>query len=85
MEDALQSQLVGQKANAIAGVCWVCAKVQNFYFDRKYSGGIRVNWRERLVCKGCGLNNRLRMSMQISEQMAANEKSSNLTEHVTPL
>ncbi|WP_431635819.1 class I SAM-dependent methyltransferase [Dyella sp. KULCS107] len=83
MENMLQNDM--KEDDALAGVCWVCAKRSTFRYDRLYSNGVDVNWRERLVCAGCGLNNRLRLSAQLISQIAAKSSSIYLTEQVTPL
>jgi 2-polyprenyl-3-methyl-5-hydroxy-6-metoxy-1,4-benzoquinol methylase len=44
------------------GYCAVCNQHQHLTYDRKYSDGISINWRERLVCVGCNLNNRSRLA-----------------------
>jgi SAM-dependent methyltransferase len=83
MENTLQNEL--RRDGVLAGVCWVCARNSDFHYDRLYSNGVDVNWRERLVCEGCGLNNRLRLSAQLIAQMASKNSSIYLTEQVTPL
>ncbi|TAM64385.1 MAG: class I SAM-dependent methyltransferase [Rhodanobacter sp.] len=70
---------------AFEGKCWVCSRKRTFLYDRNYSDGIHVNWRERLVCPRCGLNNRLRLCVQVIERMAPKRASMYLTEQVTPL
>ena len=51
------------------GFCWVCNSKSEFGVDSKYHKGtpekIVINWKERLVCKSCGLNNRKRSSIHI--------------------
>ena len=67
------------------GECWVCFGRRAFLYDRKYSNGSQINWRERLVCPKCGLNNRLRLCVQVIERTIQKEASVYLTEQVTPL
>jgi GT2 family glycosyltransferase/ubiquinone/menaquinone biosynthesis C-methylase UbiE/glycosyltransferase involved in cell wall biosynthesis len=58
------------------GYCVVCRKDNRFDVD--YDGAVSVdlahpvpNWRERLVCRGCRLNNRTRAGIHIFECMLA--------------
>ena len=54
------------------GYCYVCKKPVNFLVDFNYSyevdGVLMPNWRERLVCPSCHLNNRMRATVHIFEQ-----------------
>lgn len=43
-----------------AGYCDVCKCESEFLLDWLYSDNVIMNFRERLVCKRCGLNNRQR-------------------------
>ena len=43
------------------GFCIVCERHEHFAYDFRFSDGKMVNWRERLVCRGCGLSNRQRV------------------------
>lgn len=51
------------------GYCFVCEDVVPFKVDFNYAykldGKLVPNWRERLVCPNCGLNNRLRLTYHI--------------------
>jgi SAM-dependent methyltransferase len=73
------------------GVCYVCKLQTDFAVDFLYShelNGKRVpNWRERLICPSCELNNRLRAVIHIFEQVCEPEKDSDiyLTEQLSPL
>src|SRR6266498_1334443 len=42
------------------GYCQVCESARKFLVDWKYSDKININFRERLVCEFCKLNNRQR-------------------------
>jgi SAM-dependent methyltransferase len=84
-EEELEGQLGAVEEGAFVGECWVCSRKRTFLYDRKYSDGAHVNWRERLVCSHCGLNNRLRLCVQVIERMASRGASMYLTEQVTPL
>ncbi len=56
---------------AVPGHCAVCGAESSFLVDLEYAGernGIRVpNWRERMVCPTCGLNNRMRAALHIAK------------------
>lgn len=86
LERELQESLDHTEQGLLPGYCWVCHSLSAFTYDRLYSDGKNVNWRERLVCPSCQLNNRLRLSVQLFERMARDNKASiYLTEQVTPL
>lgn len=86
LEQQLQESLDGRERSVLPGYCWVCYSLRAFGYDRLYSDGVNVNWRERLVCPTCQLNNRLRLSVQSFERMAqGSDASIYLTEQVTPL
>lgn len=58
-----------------SGFCFVCGKRSTFQTDFLYSDPNNVvdgkpipNWRERILCNGCKLNNRVRGSIQFLEQ-----------------
>src|SRR5690606_3374098 len=57
---------------ALNGYCFVCKSQVPFLVDFLYSseedGVLTPNWRERLVCPRCQLNNRMRAVMQIFAQ-----------------
>jgi SAM-dependent methyltransferase len=74
------------------GDCFVCQKQVNFETDFLYSSdlfdGKRLpNWRERVLCPSCGLNNRMRASIQVLEEVVGAKPTANiyLGERVTPL
>lgn len=48
------------KQMSVSGYCQVCGCEQDFQLDFQYSSGKMPNFRERLSCPGCGLNNRQR-------------------------
>lgn len=66
--------------------CYVCAENVRLSVDR-LEREERVNWRETMVCPGCGLNNRLRSSVHIfdSQVLPRDDDQVYLTEAVTPL
>lgn len=69
------------------GYCAVCGHHQHLRYDRKYSDGVSVNWRERLVCSGCELNNRTRLAYLILAEEIENRPNCTvyLTEQITEL
>lgn len=82
---ALQAGLRDARASAsVPGYCWICQAPSQFRYDLQYSNGRDVNWRERLVCARCGLNNRLRLTVQVIDAEGLRGRGY-LTEHVTPL
>lgn len=86
IEQELQERLNTRDQAILPGYCWVCRDVRAFTYDMRYSDGRRVNWRERIVCPSCRLNNRLRLSVQILERLVEDTRPSiYLTEQVTPL
>ena len=78
----------------LPGYCRVCEREVDFRVDRQCGavdvlGGWRPNWRERLVCPCCGLNNRQRMMAQAARSVVKRYKdrrpSVYLMEQVTPI
>ena len=76
------------------GFCFVCGKNTNFHTDFLYSDPNHVvdghqipNWRERVLCERCKLNNRIRASIQFLEQRLRAKRSDSIyiTEQYTPL
>lgn len=71
LECALASS---EKPFATLGECFVCQKQVRFETDFLYSSdspeGKRLpNWRERVLCPSCGLNNRMRASIHLLEEV----------------
>lgn len=86
IENELQEQLGSQKLAFLPGYCWVCRSAQVFTYDLLHSDSIHVNWRERIICPSCQLNNRLRLSVQVFERsVRGTNPSIYITEQVTPL
>ena len=52
-----------QKAIEVPGYCENCGKQVNFVLDFLYSDGETPNFRERMSCPSCGLNNRQRAAI----------------------
>lgn len=90
---AAELQLIPDAATfAVNGSCYVCQQPVDFLVDFQYAyqtiAEQRIpNWRERLVCPSCGLNNRLRASIHLFEQECHPTETDNIyiTEQVTPL
>jgi hypothetical protein len=59
-ERLLCETLAERESWPLQGVCQVCAQAVKFKSDWKFSTGRIVNFRERLVCPRCKLNNRMR-------------------------
>lgn len=82
---ALQSALPEGKSAALPGWCGVCERESTFAYDWLYGSPGEVNWRERLTCATCGLNNRLRLSMAVIRHLAPHPGSAvYATEQLTP-
>ena len=80
-----------RKEFVLDGYCYVCKKLVPFSVDYQYSYKIGTipmpNWRERLVCPFCHLNNRMRATVHIFEQEFRPNRDSKIyiTEQTTPL
>lgn len=85
LEKQFEDDLGTRQNETLAGYCWVCSRRTRFAYDRQYSDGSRVNWRERLECPKCRLNNRLRLSAQVIGRSVLKTEAVYLTEQVTPL
>jgi len=68
----------------VDGYCEVCEADRQFLVDYQY-GGDHVNWRERLECNGCHLNNRMRAALALAKTRLDSNADIYLTENVTPL
>lgn len=87
-----QHLVTGPASFLTAGRCYVCQETVDFYSDFQYAfhdeqGRPMPNWRERLVCPLCRLNNRMRASIHIFEQLCGPraESAIYLTEQTTPV
>jgi SAM-dependent methyltransferase len=76
----------------ITGYCLLCQSHSDFLVDMLWGGvsdgGVnRPNWRERLVCSHCGLNNRQRLIGTMIDQFIHDNSGSALyfMEFVTPI
>jgi SAM-dependent methyltransferase len=68
----------------LTGKCYVCQASSVFTFVGEAQ---QVNWRESLVCRGCGLINRWRSSFHLFEQLCSPDQNASvyITEAITPL
>lgn len=87
-----EAQLVrDHKPFHVPGYCYVCQTKSEFLVDFNHcshrDGKPIPNWRERMVCPTCGLNNRLRASVHLFEQACGVKASDHIyiTEQVSPL
>ena len=74
------------------GFCYVCGKSSVFLSDFQYGaaeidGIMQPNWRERMVCCRCKLNNRVRAAVQLFEEIGTPDRDSRVyvTEQITSL
>lgn len=89
----LERSLIGDDHGFIVkGYCAVCRDESSFHVDFEYAlsddnGNKIPNWRERLVCVRCELNNRVRASIHLFRQECAPRQNSDIyiTEQTTPL
>lgn len=71
--------------------CYICKTHVDFLVDFEYSHRVDEvlipNWRERLVCPSCNLNNRMRAVVHIFDQECKPNRESTIyiTENTTPL
>ena len=77
---------------SVDGYCYVCKHESSFLYDYlatyPIDGVLTPNWRERLICPACGLNNRMRASIHLFEMLLHPDKEKSrlyITEQVTPL
>jgi len=64
-EKFLAKKNINNKKFEFLGFCQVCAEATSFIIDWQYSGGNVPNYRERLVCEKCNLNNRQRFLLNL--------------------
>jgi SAM-dependent methyltransferase len=87
IEQHLCDAVKDQEQWALDGFCKVCARAVAFQGDWRYSNGQTANFRERLVCPVCKLNNRQRFMAHLLMAMALVETPqapTYLHEQVTP-
>lgn len=85
---AHEAALLGAETFTVPGVCAVCDREAGFAVDYAYAAipphGPRIpNWRERLVCPTCHLNNRQRAAAAFLLSATDHDDSIYLTEAVT--
>lgn len=74
-EYAMQiSQIHLNKEFFIDGLCSFCKQNRTFKCDWLYSDGKTVNFRERMLCTGCRLNNRQRFVAGYCKEIFTNSK-----------
>jgi len=86
-EQLLTTILAKREAWILPGVCQVCERAVAFEGDRRYSRGRVINFRERLVCPCCRLNNRKRFMAHVlgaASHAAKRQTPIYLFEQVTP-
>lgn len=59
---------------SMIGYCECCQRESRFLLDWNCSDGKNVNFRERLVCEHCGLNNRQRFTAKYLINLMNNKK-----------
>lgn len=86
LEKELANKGNGKKKWYVDGICDVCDAKSSFLLDWNYSDGTVPNFRERMVCQTCNLNNRQRfMGMLIKKIISCQPKIKiYLYEQVTP-
>lgn len=93
---AIEQALLASTARTrlrVPAFCAVCERTSLLLLDFEHApapvpGTPRLpNWRERLVCPRCGLNNRMRAAIHLLERIAQPRREAKLylTEQVTPL
>lgn len=83
---------IGDEPFSLDGFCLPCNKPVSFLVDMKF-GGTRQknswlpNWRERIVCPLCGMNNRQRLIAALIKPILKGHQNKNvyLMEQVTPI
>jgi len=94
-KDILLCQYLIQESNAntfsVGGYCLPCKKKTEFIVDGQFGGEVKngilyPNWRERMECKYCRMNNRQRLIAGLIMQKAKNKKLQiYFMEQVTPI
>jgi SAM-dependent methyltransferase len=89
MRTAIESYWSSQAAvgpQLLPGMCRCCRRATTFELDLQYSDGRTPNWRERLTCRHCGMNNRMRTCVDVFDAVNSGGKAAEvyMTEQVTP-
>ncbi len=75
-----------RKRISYPGRCQVCRRKANLLIDNQYSESpSKVNFRERMVCPFCGLNNRQREIARLVADRVPEDARVYVTEQVTPM
>lgn len=82
-QTALQAQLVDRGLSVLSGYCAVCRQPSRFSIER--GADPEPNWRETLLCDGCGLINRWRASLHLLRLLPRPAGKTYITEQTTPL
>jgi ubiquinone/menaquinone biosynthesis C-methylase UbiE len=86
-----EESLIDGSEFTVPGHCHPCGRPVDFEVDLSYGfevDGEQVpNWRERLICPHCGLNNRMRAAVHLAQSIlgVGREDRIYLTEATTPL
>lgn len=84
LEQQLSQALPANAASRLPAFCAVCSAYRALIYDHNYSAPDAVNWRERLLCPVCGLNNRQRLSLHwVASRQAKSEQRIYATEQAT--
>lgn len=81
----------GRESFPVPGYCYACQRPSVFSVDfqdaYEVDGVLTPNWRERLICSHCGLNNRIRAAVQIFDVECKPQATDSIyiTEQTTPL
>ncbi len=86
----LETRLIpGWRPFILRGYCYCCGSQRRFLVEFKYAvpDATMPNWRQRLICWRCRLNNRVRASLQIFEEVLrpGHNDAIFVTEQGTPL
>lgn len=86
LEQQLARALPAQAEARLQAFCAVCGAERALVYDHNYAAPNAVNWRERLICPECGLNNRQRLALQwVASKLTIPEPRIYATEQTTPV
>ncbi|GEM_PF-2811237 len=77
-EKAISQIIRKRESGYIFGWCQVCNRPSKFLLDWKYSYSSTPNFRERLVCESCGLNNRQRYTYYYLRSLVSKKQYPNV-------
>jgi SAM-dependent methyltransferase len=84
----IEGALVTAETFLVEGSCGICRRPSSFWVDFEYAfpdaPGV-PNWRERLCCVSCNLNNRMRAALHYLDQSLPNGGAVYITEQTTLL